>query len=234
MGCFAIEHPDDDGYYAGVGSGFVAIIDSSVFIVTAAHVLADVARGRKGIFGLRSDLGRPAIPAQALSFRLDEKNDVAVAPVDPKYFFSTESVEGLFGLSLREEPGAASEASAEIYALLGFPHAKNDWGRGNVVDWCQPYTFGPPVGKPKACTIEDAVCFDFLPKRSHLSDGRQAPRIQAGFEGVSGGPVLQLRFEPGRGMIPDVSVLGTLAEYDPNSHCFIAGGRKSILDLTGL
>ena len=51
VGIFLAEHPQKDGYRAGVGSGFVGILGLDLFVITAAHVLEEVKKCQDAMSG---------------------------------------------------------------------------------------------------------------------------------------------------------------------------------------
>jgi hypothetical protein len=192
IGAFVAIDPARGNRYSGLGSGFLVCFEGNVFLVTAAHVVAMLVKQDAVMFVNQSnEFGSKAFWIAKMGFTVEPANDLAAAKLTPEQI-AERNIAVALDLLLNTEPVAGSEETAVFYCALGYPAEWNDFRHGRIDTKIQGVSPWEPMKKPKSCAVEDAICLKFLPKTAFLSDGIQPRRLEAAFNGMSGGAIVQI------------------------------------------
>lgn len=214
---------------SGLGSAFIVQRKRKVFLVTARHVLLDIADGD----ALMAVIAGKAVLLNGLYFFVSVEDDLAIAFLEP-FWAEKQHIERMFSLPLDvHEP---TWQLSDIFVLLGYPGSRNklnintnDTDR-NLVS----YSSTECIENPKAKThIQNPIAFYFDKKKATDTDEK---RINVGlFNGVSGGPVLQVRGrdEGDREVKFSVSLAGVFVGWDKQHKelvCVRSGVVEKLID----
>ncbi|OBT07575.1 S1 family peptidase [Vibrio cyclitrophicus] len=183
VGIFLTEGESKNQDAIGCGSGFLIESETSLYLVTAYHVV-EMSQGKQCCLQIHNDV----IVLDKLRLIGLKQYDVAVARVDElrqklksSSYFSTSEI---------------AISTEEVNFMVGYPITKNKlnsyWGR--VDRHMLGVTLGVEITENKPVSdVLTPYCFD-MPSRSvfdsHLNVNGKAPKLQ----GMSGGPVLTIDY----------------------------------------
>lgn len=179
VGIFLTEGENKNQDAIGCGSGFLIESESSLYLVTAYHVI-EMTQGKQCCLRIHNDV----ILLDKLRLMGLKQYDVAVACVDE----FRHQLEGSSHFSTSE----VAITTGEINFMVGYPITKNKlnsyWGR--VDKHMLGVTLGVEIAENRPVSdVAAPYCFD-MPSRSvldsNLNVNGKAPKLQ----GMSGGPVL--------------------------------------------
>ena len=211
--------------YESVGSGFIALHQDSIFLVTAYHVITSI-NERPSTVAL---IANKAIDISNLAFIGNEDSDIAVAHLDVQW--ATRS--GLIDAAHRSVPSIPLSptldkyGSLRTYFFMGYPASKNEF-RKNGKDsshHLQAYSLTQII---RSSDREIALTFDI----ENMTNTEGEPSNPPHLKGISGGPIFEVfqHLSPDVGPMFRVKLIGSIASWNKRSKEIAGGSKESIMN----
>ncbi len=209
----------------GFGSGFLATYNGRRYLVTALHVVEDVAH--YGTCAIR--INEKAILLEKVKFSINKDNDLAFALIDDLLNRNNVNDAVFIDLDFSADPDTVK---TDHHLLLGYPETKNriapKWNKTDIL--LLSITANPANPDLKIKTpILKRILFKYDTKKlinSDLTIANQPPKLQ----GMSGGPSLEMRVARFAKDKLEVSILvsGVLVEWHKNEKIVVAASVDSL------
>lgn len=205
---FFIKDPHSNHRIFGYGSGFLVNYDNKVFLVTALHVLNGISNGE----ALLANINGSSVFINDLVFIKSDQYDIAVASIHNDWA-KIQNIKSLFPLPLTDK--TPEFVTSNTYVLLGYPGSKNKLNSNtkettrHLVGYSSPERIEAPRSKTH---VTNPIAFKFNKKDAF--DSNENKINVGGFNGNSGGPVLEILIKKDTVNTISVSLAGVFIGWD--------------------
>lgn len=209
----------------GFGSGFLATYNGRRYLVTALHVVEDVAHYGTCVIRINGK----AIFLEKVKFSINKDNDLAFALIDD--LLNRNNINDAVFIDL-DFSADTDTVKIDHHLLLGYPETKNridpKWNKTAILLLSITANPANPALKIKTPILK-RILFEYNTKKlinSDLTIANQPPKLQ----GMSGGPSLEMRVARFAKDKLEVSILvsGVLVEWHKNEKIVVAASVDSL------